>query len=196
MRTLLLLGLILASTTSSALAQMTIIPIRYRVTRTADGQPTIQHVFLKSAMQCDLPSANPVAGSLRIEDPLRPGSDCQWVDSVGTIFANRVPGLTYTYTIAGQANDTDPYSPESVAVTVRMPAIPPAPTNPRVTPPGTVAFAGTVIDRYPFAGLDVAEVSLDIGLPFYFGAPYPLQSGDYSVQRGDRFIFELARPPH
>jgi hypothetical protein len=178
------------------------IPIRYRVTRAASGQASAQHVFLKSAMTCNVDPATALPnGSLAIIDPERVGRDCRISGTpIAPIFANMVVEIAYSYTVAGQANDIDPYGPESVPVSVvlpRIPQIPGAPGNPRIVPPGTptIAVNGTVESRGNAFGLDVATTSLD-GIPFfpfYFGAA-TLTSGDFAVRQGTQFRLQLWNP--
>lgn len=184
-------------------AAQVVVPIRYRVTRTAPGQPTIQHVFLKANMSCDLTPISleqMAASTLRIGDPERSTRDCQWNDTTGVLGANMVREVAYTYTIAGQANDIDPYGPESVPFSVtlpRIPQIPGAPQAPRYVPPGaqTVAVLGTVLHRGMAFGLDAATTALDgiPNFPFYFGAA-TLTAGTYATAPGDRFLLQLWKP--
>src|SRR5690606_18898814 len=135
--------LVLLSATASA---QEVIPVRYRLTRTASGQPTLQHTFLKSGMTCNL-SVIPLGvmspGTLRITDPERPTRDCEWIDSSGAIISNAPREVSFTLTLAGQANDIDPYGPESepfLLTLPRIPEIPGAPGSLRYVPPSPVAI--------------------------------------------------------
>lgn len=180
-------------------AAQVVIPIRYRVTRVATGQQTITHTFNKSGMTCDL---TPVAlaqmapGTLRIGDPERDTRDCELNATLtAPVLANMVREVTYTFTIAGQANDIDPYGPESVPFTVtlpRIPQIPPAPASPRLAPPPPPQQAmGTINQRFQYFDgtriLDVASGPLDIiGVEFLFAIP-----GTLPVQNGQRFAIAV-----
>lgn len=72
---------------------------------------------------------------------------------------------------------------------------PDAPGNLRIVPPAgpTAAVLGTVRERYPFAGLDVARIWLDAGADVYVGAA-SLAAGGYTVQPGDRAGIVFLRP--
>lgn len=185
--------------TASALAQV-VVPVTYRVTRTAAGQQTRTHTFPKSNMTCDLapiPLAQMAPGTLRIGDPERDTRDCQWNDTTGVLAEGMVRELPYTFVIAGQHNAIDGYGPDSAPFVVtlpRIPQIPGAPASPRYVPPGTqtVAVVGTVLQRGGAFGLDVATTALDgvPNFPFYFGAA-TLNAPGYSTAPGDRFLLQL-----
>lgn len=75
------------------------------------------------------------------------------------------------------------------------------PTNPRlIVPPGAVGVVagGTVLDRGPFAGLDVASVYLteppELAANWVYVGAARLAAGAYSVQRGDRVELLLYHP--
>lgn len=88
-------------------------------------------------------------------------------------------------------------SPQAVSPTLtfqQAPTMPPTPGGLRYVPPQGVTLEGVVLNRYPFAGIDVAEVRLDIGAMFYFGAPTGLAVGGYSVTPGDRMVVSSWRP--
>lgn len=185
----------------NAVAQV-VIPIRYRVTRTASGQQTITHTFNKSNMTCDIapvPLAQMAPGTLRIGDPERDTRDCELNATLtAPVLANMVREVTYTYTIAGQANDIDPYGPESAPFTVtlpRIPQIPPAPASPRLAPPPPPQQAmGTVNQRFEFFDgsrhVDVASGVLDFAnIEFLFAIPGRL--GALPVQEGQRFAIAV-----
>ena len=86
---------------------------------------------------------------------------------------------------------------ETAAYAFDFVTAPPAPSNPRLEPPPaagpSVLVYGTIRERYPFVGLDVARAWLDIGADFYLGAQQ-LSSPDYTVQPGDRVGLLLYRP--
>jgi hypothetical protein len=190
---------------SLAAAQTTPIPVQYRVTRTAPSQPTIQHVFLKTAMVCDLPVANPApptgAGALRIEDPERPARDCEWFDQTNILGANRLPGVSYSFVIAGNAGSG--YGLDSTAVVITLPGIPPAPPRFRYSPPPgapNVAVGGTILRRFhePAVNMDVAEIFLDIfpAKLLYIGSAPPggLASPGDIIKPGNRFEMVAWQP--
>ena len=190
-------ALVVVLSAVSASAQTSPVPVTYRVTRTAAGQPAQATEFPKAAMTCALPVAAPAAGAIRITDPLRADADCERADPA--FFANMVRELAYTYTIAGKVNDLDGYGPESSAIVItlpRIPQIPGAPGNLRGTPPGVVGVASLGIVNatpYRFGGLEVAPVTLDGGVGEVFLGATRLQSGNYSVKRGDRVSLMLWR---
>lgn len=179
-----------------AFAQDPVIPVDYRITRTAPGQATLTTEFLANSVPCNLAVAAPSGVGIRFTDPERPGRDCEYLSAAP--FSNRVRGVTYTWTLAGRQNTVDGYGPESIAVDVREPAIPTAPRDFRVTPPAdagaSLVVNGTIQDRYPFAGVDVASVWLDIGAWLYVGAAQ-LSAPGYTVQRGDAVSLGLWRVP-
>jgi hypothetical protein len=189
MRTAILALVMVVAVVGSAQAQSPI-PVRYKVTRTAPNQPAVTVVFLKSTMTCTLPKAVPPPGAIRIDDPSLNSWDCEKADP--EFFAGMVPEVAYNYTISGQANDVDPYGPESQALVInlpRIPQIPGAPGNLRGTPPGTIGVAalGVVSGQpYKFAGLEVAPVTLDGGAGEVFLGAQVLEAGSFRVKRGDR----------
>jgi hypothetical protein len=189
--------IIVLLTASASLAQNPI-PIRYRLTRSAPGQSLVIETFLKASMTCNLPSGVPAPGSIRIDDPVNAGRDCEKADPA--FFVNMVREVAYNYTIAGQANDIDPYSQESNALTItlpRIPQIPNAPGNLRGVPPNTqgVASLGTINDHpYKFGGLEVAPITLDAGAGNVFLGAERLQVPGYSVRRGDRISLVVWHP--
>lgn len=72
-------------------------------------------------------------------------------------------------------------------------AAPEAPGNLRIQPPQGVTVVGTIQQRYPFAGLDVASAWLDTGDMLYVGAQR-LSVPGYTVTVGDRVELVLWRP--
>lgn len=72
------------------------------------------------------------------------------------------------------------------------------PGNLRLVPPDvpTVAVLGTVRQRGPAFGLDVATTTLDAfpGVRFYLGGDTLTVPGVYAVAPGDRFVLQLWRP--
>jgi hypothetical protein len=103
-------------------------PIRYRLTRSAAGQAAVATTFLKSVAACNLPVGTPAAGSVRWDDPVNAGRDCERIDAA--FFAGMAREVAYSFTLAGQANDIDPWSQESTALVItplpRIPQIPSA----------------------------------------------------------------------
>jgi hypothetical protein len=83
--------------------------------------------------------------------------------------------------------------PASDPLTFDFIAAPAKPGGFTVTPTG-VSVAGTIQDRYPFVGLDVASALLDIGGTVYIGAANLSVPGVYAVQPGDRLGLILHRP--
>lgn len=167
-----------------------LVPIRYRLTRTTPGQNTVQHIIQASEMDCSLTQTSPMpAASLRIEAPSNTALDCQWVDTARVIITPNL-GIPDTYTIAGQLVDGGPFGLESSVVV----AVAPAPPRFRVKPPESVSFLGTVIlEPYPLLGLQVAQTWLDVGGWFYFGAPL-LSADGFTVAAGDRMRIAVSRP--
>lgn len=84
---------------------------------------------------------------------------------------------------AGQSND----------LAIIFGTAPPAPRNFGVQPPAGVSAAGTIRERFPMVGLDVARVWLDAGADLYIGAAQ-LSVPGYSAQPGDRIGLVLYRP--
>lgn len=84
-------------------------------------------------------------------------------------------------------------STDSNLLTFTYVTAPGAPGNLRLQPPQGVIVMGTVQQRYPFAGLDVAGAWLDSGSWLYVGAPQ-LSVPGYSVMIGDRLGVMLWHP--
>jgi hypothetical protein len=126
-------------------AQEPPLPIRYRITRTAEPLAphpgVVQHVIPAYAVLCNEPRVEvPIPGTFRWPDPRNPALDCvwqsSWVGSTDVMFYNMTVDQTYTFDVQGQVRDEDPYSARaSVRVTVRPMLIAPAPGDMRVTLP-------------------------------------------------------------
>jgi hypothetical protein len=126
-------------------AQDTPLPIRYRITRTADPLAphpgVVQQVIPAHAVLCNEPRVEvPTPGTFRWPDPRNATLDCvwqsSWVGSTDPMFYNMTVDQTYTFDVQGQVRDEDPYSARaSVRVTVRPMLIAPAPGDMRVTLP-------------------------------------------------------------
>jgi hypothetical protein len=134
MRTPLLTCALLAL--AGPVAAQTLVPVTYELRYYTGGTaPSITYTFEKTAMTCDLAVGPGPAGSLRITDPERPTRDCQWIDpGTGPIRSSPV-GVAYTVTLAGRANATDGWGPESAPpVPFRRPAVPGVPGSLRLVP--------------------------------------------------------------
>lgn len=189
MRMLTLAFVLLASVAS---AQPGPLPVDYRITRTLP-LPVASSTFLASAMTCNLPpGAFTVPVGLRITDPNNPQRECEIAGTLGGVLLPRVAGTVYAYSLAA-GNGQNEWSPETTAPNISVPA---APVGPRVKPgnaPGVIAD-GVVLDRFPYAGLDVARVLIDgTTLDVHVGA-LTLTLPGYSVAKGDRLSLAFWRP--
>lgn len=167
-----------------------VVPHQYRLSRTVAGQTPQTHVFLKSAMVCGVPRGMVAGFGLRINDPENDALDCEYINAGNVLVANIQPGVAYSYTIAGGTQDGR-WGPESTPVSVGTPG---APGGLRVQPSVVgVQVLGTVQQRFPFAGLDVATARLDGStVDVYLGAQSLAVPG-YQVRPGDRVHLALWR---
>lgn len=170
------------------------VPTRYRMTRTAPGQATLQTEWAASAIPCGL-VRGPVNGrGFRFNDPADNARDCEYITE--SIFTNWQAGVNYRFTLAARANDVDSWSEESEPFDTRTPAIPGRPGGLRVAPPSAdaVAYNGTVAAPPSGAlGLEVVPIALEVGGVVWFGANRLTVPG-YSVRVGDEVSFAFWRP--
>lgn len=141
-----------------AQAQTAVIPFTYRVTRSVPT-PSQTFTFQKSAMSCGL-TPGPIGGvGLRIQDPVDLTKECEYLDATNPLWTNLAPGTAYTFSIAGAAQGSTQYGPESADFGTGVPG---APGGLQIRPGFTgVSVVGTIQQRYPFAGLDVVDILLD-----------------------------------
>lgn len=168
-------------------AEAQVIPVSYQMTRTAPGQPSNTFTFARADMQCALPRAELTEAGVRINDPTNDTLDCE-LRAAGN-WSDLLPGIAYSFALRG-CNDAGQCGP-ATTLTTGLPGAPSFRLRPGFT--GVVA-SGTVRERYPFAGLDVARVWLDAGGDVYLGAQR-LSVPGYDVRPGDRFDFMLSREP-
>jgi hypothetical protein len=168
-------------------ADAQVIPVSYQMTRTAPGHPANTFTFTRAAMQCGLPRAEMTEAGLRINDPANDALDCE-LRAAGN-WSDLLPGLAYTFALRG-CNEAGQCGP-ATTLTTGLPGAPAFRLRPGVT---GVAASGTVRERYPFAGLDVARVWLDAGGDVYLGAQR-LSTPGYDVRPGDRVDLLLSRGP-
>lgn len=167
-----------------ASAQQVLIPSQYRVTRSSTGTP-VTVTFTRLAMTCAVPPGSALNLGVEIDDPAStttPKQKCHY--PVGdAAWTNLTPGVAYTFTIAGAGTD-NVFGPESAPVVVQRQG---APGGLRIAPTWTgVQAEGTIRQRFPMAGLDVAEAALDgSGALVYLGAS-TLTAGLFDVKVGDR----------
>lgn len=178
----LLPSLLLALLASSADAQFVI--TQYRVTRTATGQTPSTYTFQKSSMTCNVPLASvPTTGPMvSFTDEANPANYC-YLATAGN-WADLPAGVAFSFTVAAaQANGV--FSPESAPYVTGRPG---APTNFGLRPTFTgIALNGTVLQRGPFAGIDVATSRLDDnGVMAHLGMA-TLSIPGFEIRPGDRF---------
>lgn len=184
------LALLALSVTVTAEAQPLTVT-QFRLTRWTDTAGVLSNpqsfTVAKTALACDLARLpGPRSRGFRFDDMDRPGQDCEYLGDAGGILATQV--TTWAWTIA--AGTADGIWSGEVRGNVRTV---PAPTNPRVMPGVGVEVAGTVLQRFPFAGLDVAMFQVDGGPVLHLGGPALAVPG-YSVAVGDRVWLALMRP--
>ena len=98
------------------------VPIRYRLLRVASSRPVtpqypeyggeVMQDVVAASLVCDLPySATFTGWGFRIEDPGRPGRDCQWsAPATDPIFSGKIKGVIYTYSLSAKYGEYEPWA--------------------------------------------------------------------------------------